>query len=575
MNSACAQIEQLNYPDAFALTLGLEEPLEASLIGCGIRNASTVNEALGLIDHPGLRVLVIGPKLIPLEVRELMDRVEGRVCRPRVILSGMGEYAEGLRDYESRGIIFFISHRALCPPHVLQLVNAAIAANCPIASEANDDTRTDYHLQLNNQTDLQSLLSVLTQAVLELLQADRVHCLLLDMGRGIFYGCDGEISESTPPSLGSGLVAYVARTGERVTSEDLDSDPRYAPEIDNPGGTCGDRLIAAPVFGGSGIPVAIVMGIRSSDASAFNTRDMNSLLSLIEAAGPPLTGIVSQRRLECRSIAQMELADVFRREALDYHTRGSNDQGNLLRTSPRWLINTHRVMIALLLSCLIFAMVARDKEQVIGPSVIHLGKRITVTASARGSVRFVDILVGELVRRGDPIAELDHEVGETKEPSSEHLVAPCDGLVVEVLVRPGQEALPGEEVAEILDTDSGYQLISLIPLQYAPQISRGMQVTFRVDGYSDTSETAVVEDFGAEITNPSETVHDVGMPYDTRVLGPRLVVHSRLERPIFLSGRMSYEYFDGMTATSTVSLRSQPLIVELFPAARQFFARFR
>ncbi len=150
---------------------------------------------------------------------------------------------------------------ALCPPHVLQLVNAAIAANCQITSDVNDDTRTDYHLQLNNQTDLQSLLSVLTQALLELLQADRVHCLLLDMGRGIFYGREGEISENTPPSLGSGLVAYVARTGERVTSDDLDSDPRYAPEVDNPGGNCGDlRLIFVPgLRGDRKIPVAIVM----------------------------------------------------------------------------------------------------------------------------------------------------------------------------------------------------------------------------------------------------------------------------------------------------------------------------
>ncbi len=31
-----------------------------------------------------------------------------------------GEYTEEFRDYENRGIIFFISHRALCR-HVLQL----------------------------------------------------------------------------------------------------------------------------------------------------------------------------------------------------------------------------------------------------------------------------------------------------------------------------------------------------------------------------------------------------------------------------------------------------------------------
>src|SRR5439155_1671184 len=157
----------------------------------------------------------------------------------------------------------------------------------------------------------------------------------------------------------------------------------------------------------------------------------------------------------------------------------------------------------------------------------------------------------------------------------EQLRAPDDGIVADLRVRAGQQLAPGDSVASNVDENAGYELIILLPGQYAPQVRPGMQGIFKVDGYPNSYEAITIDNVGSEIVGPREAARYAGSTDALTLAGPLVVVRSRLESRHFSAGGGSYAYRDGMTARAEVDLRSEPMIVSLLPGLKEFLKNLK
>jgi membrane fusion protein (multidrug efflux system) len=578
MSPSDTQLEIQAYARPFALTLGLEQVLPPYQCNFGIRQAVNAGELLSSLDSAELGVLVLGPRFMPFPAQEILSRLAVQPHGPLAILVGVGPDPEFFQPFVDCGRVYYISRGSLGPEQVWSLISAAMDQYLQRLGSWTDRVEggLEYCIRLLKQSDRLTLSSLLDEALRKLVGAERAYCLSYDAEKETLSSVDPVTRQERIESAASGLAAFAARTGQRLVVEDVGSDPRYDPEADNPGGAAGDRLIAAPVFGGGRVPIAVLIAVRSGNATPFGPKDVRTVDLLADCAGPSLAAILVQKRVEWSLLTQAQHTDIFRREALDHYARALDNEGDLLGTSPRWLRNAHWMIVALLLVCLVFAVMARVRERATGPAVIRARNKIVVTATMGGLVRSVEVSGGEQVRRGDLLLRFqDTRTEATGDALQEQLRAPTDGVVSDVRVRAGQQISPGDQVASIIDENAGYELIVLFPGQYAPQIRPGMQVIFKVDGYPDSNEAGLIDDVGHEIIGPREAARFADSAETLAVNGPVVIVRSLLKQVHFSAGHTSYVYRDGMTAQVDVNLRSESMIVDLLPGLKEFLRNLK
>jgi membrane fusion protein (multidrug efflux system) len=147
-------------------------------------------------------------------------------------------------------------------------------------------------------------------------------------------------------------------------------------------------------------------------------------------------------------------------------------------------------------------------------------------------------------------------------------------MISDIRVRAGQEVAAGDQVANIVDEDAGYELIALLPGSFAPQLRSGMSVTLKLQGYPDSRETIPVDRVGGEIVGPREAARYLGKESaeSLPVSGSIVIVRSTLRHAEFVAGGRALPYHDGMTGEAAVTLRSEPMIVSLIPGLRALLA---
>jgi len=146
----------------------------------------------------------------------------------------------------------------------------------------------------------------------------------------------------------SGLVGFVARTGTGLVVDRIGEDPRYDAEVDNGRRSPRERFLAAalpagPGAGDSGVVEAVLGVARGKEQEPFGSADLELLEALAREAGP----LLRRRRLALEQALRERETELFRREALDHHQRGTRSRQEPLRLTPTWIHTAYRALLLL------------------------------------------------------------------------------------------------------------------------------------------------------------------------------------------------------------------------------------
>lgn len=458
--------------------------------------------------------------------------------------------------------------------------------------------------QLALQRDLLGMRVVAEESVGGLLPCDRVRCLFHDSEAASLWMEGASSAQEEEHDSTRGLAGQAVRTGQQIVTVAA-QDHAYVREVDDPWGIGSERLLAQPVRAPTGEVHAVVVVVRSGRDDPFSSAERQLIALWAEHAAP----LFHLHHLESiASDPSPGVADlVFRRRALQAHREGSGAQGEPLLGPPLWTYKAHRLVAAAALALFAFVAFVQISEYGRGPAVVVAAGQTDVTAKERGVLATIRVAPGDVVRRGQVLAELDAaderadvekardsldqaQGARLRDPSDEALeqnvaalaaelaraqerldqrlvVAPVSGRVVAIRSSEGQALAPGEVVAT-LATDGGHpKLRAFIPGRHRPEIAVGQELVLEVDGYEHASRLLTVASVGEDVLGPSEVRRMVG-PQVADVLdisGPTVVVEADLGGGTLRAGHEIWTLHDGMTGHAEVELGEQRIVFALFP----------
>jgi multidrug resistance efflux pump len=300
---------------------------------------------------------------------------------------------------------------------------------------------------------------------------------------------------------------------------------------------------------------------------------------------------------------------IFREEALRHH-EGSQEDGDLLRISPKWTRWTYWVLLALMGSAGLYSVLGTIPEYASGPALVKVEGRSELTPTTPGLVASVQVKPGQRVEAGQPLVSfLSQEETATLErierefelqlvrvlqnPSDEAarqaltslraerelalarqqartLRAPHAGTIGTLRVREGQYVNPGESVVSVVGDHVDVALVALLPGGYRPRLAPGKPLRVELNGFTHEYQTFTIESVGDQILGPSEVRRFLGADSADAVQlsGPMVLVRARIEAPTFKSKGRSFNYYDGMLAHADARVRSERILVTLIPGLK-------
>ncbi len=346
------------------LTLGLSQPLEdGELEPFRVVHAENAEQALRVLAENDVAALLFGPHVaIPQALEILVRRAAGLpLAAPATVIVLCDEpEPELLRSLVDTGQVFYLSHGEIPADHLRSLIVSGARDLALIARRSSDplgadgesaDRMRDLCARLPMQTDLASAGRLLIETGREVLDARIVQCFLYDADAETLTPADASESEKWTYSAASGLAAFVARTGQRICLDRVGADSRYDSDIDAPPEMSKARFLAEPIMGPDGVPAGVLTAVRSSEQAAFSQQEVRSIELLAECSAPTFNQILLQSRVQAlltkRTAGTLANSETFRQEALDYHVRNWDQQGDVLKVLPAWLRRTFWVVLGL------------------------------------------------------------------------------------------------------------------------------------------------------------------------------------------------------------------------------------
>jgi GAF domain-containing protein len=346
------------------LTLGLRQPLDdGELAPFCIVHAPNVEDALRVLAEGNVAALLLGPRVLVPQVLDILTHLASEfptVPSTTTIVLFAGAEPDLLQKFVDAGQVFYLAPEEIKPEDLRSLVVcgarhfALLAERSPDPLAANSDSTDcmlDLCARLPMQTDLASAGRLLIEAGRKLLQAKMVQCFVYDTDTETLTPADAAESEKWTYSAASGLVAFVARTGERICVDEIGMDPRYDSDIDAPAEMNNARFLAEPILGPRGLPAGVITALRSSEQASFSDEEIRLIELLAECLAPTFNQILLQSRVQSLFTKRVSGADansgIFRPEALDYHVRSLDQQGDVLKATPVWLRRACWVVLAL------------------------------------------------------------------------------------------------------------------------------------------------------------------------------------------------------------------------------------
>lgn len=508
--------------------------------------------------------------------------------------------------------VFYVIDRNLAPEQLRALVRSACAqrqtATRPgSAEEAPLLQRVlEVSRELAGKRDLVNASEVVVRALTVLMNADRAYCLFYDRDSGSLWAEDE--THDYDGNASQGLTGFAARTGEVVYVSPASSDARYCRAIDDPDGDGSEHIAVRPVLGGDGEVHAVFVVARAAEEGPFG-RNSQAYLAMLAEHTAPIFDLLS-RHIESTALMESAQNDLFRREALEAYTSWQ-EQGDVLRVSPRWLGWTFWLLVAVFTAAAVYMVVGTVHEYSTGLAVVRMNGRTEIAATVAGTISEVLVVPGQRVRDdeilvrlhdadamaeyrrieeefeaqlrnllrapGDAglrqtVASLRAQKERAASQLEERLVrAPHGGTVSDVRIRQGQALSPGNVLLSLIDDQSDLSVIALLPGGDRPLIAPGMFMRLELTGYKYAYQDLTVDTVADEVIGPAEVSRYLGPTISDAITltGPVVLVRARLPTATFHVDEDEYRYHDGMQGIAEVRVRTRTILQHLFPELRR------
>ena len=449
-------------------------------------------------------------------------------------------------------------------------------------------------------------------ALIELLDLSRAHMLFFEPESGSLWTQSKQLASSDDRTAVTGLAGWSARTGLACASTIAADDPRFDAAIDDPEGDGADQVMVQPIIGADARVHAVLVVVRASRATAFGPEDAELLARFAALAAPLLdqlsTHIEGMELIHAEADASN--APRFRKEAIEAADVGR--WGDVVRVTPRWLSWGYWMLVVLFAGSIALLVLGRVATYSSGPAVVRSMARTTIVARTSGNVSTLFVAPGDRVRAGTPIARLDdvdqraaverierdfetqlrnHMIDPGDQAADSALrslrqaldqartsleertiVAPADGVISDLRVRPGQHLEPGDIAASVVDGDAGLEVVALLPGEDRPQLAPGMTIRLELTGYRYAYQSIVIDSTSSDVIAPAEARRVLGAEVAEGMLlgGPVVIVRGRIPSSSFDADGRTFTYHDGMLGTAEVQIREERLVFALVPGMKRF-----
>ena len=304
---------------------------------------------------------------------------------------------------------------------------------------------------------------------------------------------------------------------------------------------------------------------------------------------------------------------LFRKEALDQLQAGA--RAGLLRISPAWTRWTYWLVVLVVAASLAYSFFGTVDEYASGPALIRAEGRRELTALAAGTVAVVEVRPGQrvtsgqlLVRFNDAEEQAEHArlerefelqlIKTLRDPADQvarqaltalraqkelaqarlderGARAPSNGVVSDIRIRQGQHLAAGDVILTLVQPDSPFTAVVMLPGQYRPLLRAGMPLRLEVEGYRYSYRRLKIDQIADEVVGPTEVHRYLGSDIADAVplAGPVVLVQARLDAPSFEADGQPVRFHDGMLAKAEVGVRSERILVALVPGLRALLRR--
>lgn len=259
------------------LTLGLSQPIEDDkLAPFRAVHAKNAEDALRILTEGGVAALLLGPCADLLQVPDLLAhsaaKPSGNPAPTTIVLCAASE-PDTLQKLVDAGQIFYAARGEVSAEQLRNLITCGTRHFALIADQSRDrlaidDERSERLLDLCTRLPMQTDLAIAGRLLIEtgrdLLQAKIMQCFVYDADTETLTATDASESEKRTYSAASGLVAFVARTGEHVRLDCIGTDARYDFDIDAPLEMRSARFLAEPVLGPAGLTACVLTALRGT-----------------------------------------------------------------------------------------------------------------------------------------------------------------------------------------------------------------------------------------------------------------------------------------------------------------------
>ena len=267
----------------------------------------------------------------------------------RYVVLAAGREPELFQDFIDTDVVFFLSRRPPPLGEVAALLRSALAhderrrrldsgAGAERGAMVVAKAIARMVDRIATETDLERISGLLGSAAAGLTDADEGRFAIADVLHETLWSRSLEAADMVRNSAASGLVGFVARTGEAVTVDRAGDDARYDAEADNGGRSPQERFLAVPVLA-PGATFADTLGVlvatREPGRETFGDAERRRLEDLALQIAPIVRHRMFEKQLEeALAAADDPLAldgkPLYRSEALRWHRKGAGEPGRVL-----------------------------------------------------------------------------------------------------------------------------------------------------------------------------------------------------------------------------------------------------
>ncbi len=592
-------------------------------------------QVLQVLEQQQVGVLVVGPELASEQARDLLiSAARDLPHNPTVnVVFSSGDDPAPLQPLLDAEQLFYFSPEPASAGEMGSIVRAAArqywtrvtgSEHWGLLQPEVDERLMQRILELARrvaaQPDLGKAVRMVAAALTPLVAASRGYCFVYDAETDTLRIPAESDDELQRIKASVGLSSYVIRTGQTVRLARANADPRFDQAVDDPAGKDTAQLLCLPLTSPGGEVIAVVVAIREASGPEFSAGDAETLGLFASQTAPILDRFgwheqADEQRAAVNEALRDQAQDLFRTEAVDYHRRQNAAQGNPLTIGSGWQRWSFRLLVAMIVAALLYVTLGQVHEYAEGPAVVRVTGRTDLTALFTGTVTEVVAQPGQRVAAGQllvrfhdteqtaELARIDSQfelqlINRLRDPDDEsarqaliqlrsqrklaqvrlgerQVRAPHDGLVTDVRVRSGRHVDAGEMLATLVRDKASYYVVAILPGQYRPQLAPGMALRLELGGYERVYRKLAVASIGDEVVGPQEAKRFLGPEIADALspTGPVVLLQATLPSATFAVAGRHYGYYDGMTGTARIRLRSESILITLVPGLKALLQR--